>query len=248
MTFWQYIQCGWKGLTDLFYPHCCWYCGQKLDDYTAYLCPDCEAHLPRTEMAHMRDNKVELLFWDIQKFVRGGAFCFYGRDECFRSLIRRLKYSSSPEIGTYLGHLAAREFMEKGFFQDIDVIVPVPLHPKRERKRGYNQAEMIARGLSAVTGIPVDTMHLCRTKNNATQTRKQLQERADNTQGIFSLCHPENWRNKHILLVDDVITTGSTLRSCMKVLTPVRGTRISVFALGFSSSSPLSSQRNTLSE
>lgn len=240
----QYMACGWKGLSDLFYPHVCLRCGRKVEDESACLCPDCEAGLPRTEMARFRGNKVELLFWDIKKLVRGGAYCFYGRDKGFKHLIRRLKYSGCPEIGLYLGRLAAQEFRKEGFFDGMDMIVPVPLHAKRERARGYNQAEMIACGLSAITGIPVDTKHLYRKHNNQTQTRKNSEERSANTAGVFALREPEEWQGKHVLLVDDIITTGATLRACMEVITPVRNTQISVFALGFSSSSPLSLSRN----
>lgn len=232
MDFWHILRDGWKSVLDLFYPPLCMQCRERLEESELFLCADCLEHLPRTEMASNRGNRVEQLFWDIPKFNRGAAFCFYRRSEAFRRMIHRMKYGNKPLIGEYLGELAAREFLPAGFFQGIDLIVPVPLHPKRQRKRGYNQAWYIAMGISKATAIPVDVAHLQRVINNPTQTSKTVQERAGNTHGIFSVQTPADWRGKHILLVDDIITTGSTLRACMKVITPVQGTSVSVMSLG----------------
>lgn len=232
MNFWHILRDGWKSVLDLFYPPLCMQCHERLEEGELFLCANCLEHLPRTEMAANRGNRVEQLFWDIPKFNRGAAFCFYRRSETFRHMIHRLKYGNKPLIGEYLGELAAREFLPANFFQGIDLIVPVPLHPKRQRKRGYNQAEYIARGISRATAIPLDTTHLQRVVNNPTQTKKTGKERTGNTQGIFSVQTPANWRGKHILLVDDIITTGATLRACMKVITPVHGTAVSVMSLG----------------
>lgn len=232
MNFWHILRGGWNSILDLFYPPLCMQCHELLTDNQQFLCADCLQHLPRTEMAANRGNRVEQLFWDIPKFQRGAAFCFYHRNEEFRQLVLRIKYSNKPLLGEYLGHLAANEFLRTDFFKGIDLIVPVPLHPKRQRKRGYNQAEYIAKGISAATGIPLDSSHLLRMVNNPTQTKKNSRERAANTRGIFLVQMPSNWRGKHILLVDDIITTGSTLRACMKVITPIHGATISVMSLG----------------
>jgi ComF family protein len=117
--------------------------------------------------------------------------------------------------------------------EDIDLLVPIPLHPRRLRERGFNQAEWICKGLNDVLKIPIDTQHLVRLRNNPHQSRSQFDKREKNVQDLFAIRYPEEWKNKHILLVDDVITSGSTMMGCMKQTTPIRGCRISVFALGW---------------
>ncbi len=199
------------------------------------MCAECEALLPRTEHAQQRGNLVEAMLADIplaHSLVRGGAFGYYEYNTPYRAIIHTFKYRRYPQIGEYLGQLAAKEFAAHGFFEGIDIIVPVPLHKKRLAERGYNQAEIICNGISKVTNIPTDTTHLLRTVNNASQTKKTTQERQANTADIFMMQHPDDWRGKHILLVDDVITTGATLRSAMQAMKGIRGLRVSVFTLG----------------
>lgn len=210
-------------------------CGTLLQKTGDTLCTTCLNHLPRTETAQHRNNKVEQMLRDIPKLQRGAAFCFYRHNSSFRLLIHRLKYGNRPKAGIYLGRIAAQEFSQAHFFDGIDVIVPVPLHPKRQRRRGYNQAEMIAKGISETTHIPIDTTHLYRAVNNSSQTQKTRQERQHNTEDIFAVNMSAHWRGKHILLVDDIVTTGATLRSCIHAISRIRGTRISVMTLGIAS-------------
>ena len=132
-----------------------------------------------------------------------------------------------------LGRVAAMDYLDSELFDDVDVLVPVPLHPRRLRQRGFNQAEYICKGLHSITKIPIDTSHLVRTKNNPHQSRSNFDQRYENVRDLFAVRYPEEWKNKHILLVDDVITSGATLFECMKQMTPIRGCRISVFALGW---------------
>lgn len=223
---------GWNSLCNLFYPPLCMQCRCLLEKKEDLLCPDCIAALPRTKMAMCLGNKVEQKFWDERKFQRGGAFCYYQHDLPFRQLIHQLKYHHRPQLGIFLGEIAAQEWLSTGFFEGIDYLVPVPLHKRRQRKRGYNQAEMICIGLSHITHIPVDTTHLLRVVNNPTQTHKTATERQSNTDHIFTISNPENWKGKHLLLVDDVLTTGATLRACMQAIRPIRNTQYSVFTLG----------------
>jgi ComF family protein len=189
-------------------------------------------------------NGIDLLFLEqIQKesrtvrYERGAAFAYYnrGRGLCVRTLIERGKFGAhpNPQIFYYLGRLAAQEYIDSDLFDDIDCLVPVPLHPRRLRERGFNQAEYICKGLHEITGIPVDNEHVVRVKNNPHQSRSEANERANNVKDMFAIQYPEEWKGKHILLVDDVITTGSTLFECMKQLKSIRGCRVSVFALGW---------------
>lgn len=223
---------GWNSLADLFYPPVCIQCGNLLQPEEDTLCHTCLQHLPRTEQARYRGNRTEQLLWDIPKLERGAAFCFYRPHSDFRRLIHLMKYSNRPKTGFYLGKTAAQEFAEARFFEGIDLIVPVPLHKQRQRQRGYNQAEWIARGIAEATRIPMDNTHLKRKVNNPSQTHKSKEERQHNTDEIFTVDMPANWRGKHILLVDDIVTTGATLRACIHAISPIRGTRISIMTLG----------------
>jgi len=146
-------------------------------------------------------------------------------------LVHKFKYMHQPEIAYYLARKAAQEGMSSGFFDDMDVIIPVPLHKRRLRLRGYNQAEYIAQALSDVTKLPLHTGYLVRKRDNPQQATKIGAERVDNVRDLFKVLYPEELFRKHILLVDDVVTTGSTVRACMDALKACYGCRISVFSL-----------------
>lgn len=220
-----------KGILDLLFPRCCPLCGCVLED-SQEICPDCLADLPRTEQSSIRNNITEDLFVGDEMFVRGGCFLFFDKDAPVQKLMHLLKYKDSPRLGYSLAREAAFDFINSDLFENIDVIIPVPLHPRRLRERGYNQSEWIAKGLSEVTNIPMDTTHLTRRHNNPKQALMRGNEREANVKDIFEVNHPEELYRKNILLVDDIITTGSTIRSCMETMHAFRGAKISVFALG----------------
>ena len=142
-----------------------------------------------------------------------------------------MKFADQPMIGYQLGKLAAIEFQYADFFDEIDVIVPMPLHPRRLRERGYNQSEYIAKGISEITGIPIDTTHVTRVRNTPQQAMQSGDDRKQNVADAFAVNHPEQMYRKHILIVDDLITTGETMRECMKAMKRFRGAKFSVFAL-----------------
>mgnify|MGYP002853198146 CR=1 FL=1 len=225
------LQGGWKGLRDLFYPPCCMSCGNALVDNETVVCQECLDKMPYTYSIGNRQNQVENLFWDIKKLQKAGAYCYYKHETPIVTLIHKLKYYQKPKIGEFLGELAGRDIMLTNFAEDVDFLVPVPLHPKREKKRGYNQSELICNGISKVTGIPVDITHLKRKRNTSSQTLQSMEERYVNLNDAFSVDMPWSWRGKHILLVDDVITTGTTIRECIRQITPIHKTKVSVFSL-----------------
>lgn len=194
-------------------------------------CDDCLRHLPRTEQYLLRQNSTEFAFDKMPHFERGAAFVFYEKNHPIRRVMHLMKYGDQPSIAYHLALEAAREYINSDFFDGIEVIVPIPLHKKRIRSRGYNQSEYIARAISHVTGIPVDTSHVERVKNTHQQALQNKEGRQTNVKNAFMVNHPEQMYHKHILLVDDLITTGETIKACMQAMRLFRGARFSVFAL-----------------
>lgn len=216
---------------SLFFPRCCIICSNPLAPGEACLCAHCNMNLPRTKLYAYNDNPVEKLFWGKIPLERATSFLYYRKGSDLRYLLYRLKYHGQKEIGEVMGRYMATEMLSSGFFSDIDVITPIPLHPKKQRLRGYNQSEWIARGISAVTGLPLDIHSVIRCKNTTTQTRKTTFERWENVDGTFTVRFPERVAGKHLLIVDDVLTTGATIVACASALAEVEGVRISVLTL-----------------
>ncbi len=225
-----------QGLLDLLFPAVCPHCRQVVTTFEEPICEDCLASLPRTDHAYKRQNEVEELFlkynerYKQPKFILGGAFCYYGKNN-FRDLVHSAKFFHRPQINSQLAAMLAQEYAPYGFFDDIDMIFPIPLHPKRLKERGYNQTLYIAEGIHQVTQIPIATQYLYRTINNPKQSQQNYEERGKNVEGIFAVHFPEQLKNKHILLLDDVITSGSTIDSALQVLFPIRDCKVSVLAL-----------------
>jgi possible amidophosphoribosyl-transferase len=189
-------------------------------------------NLPRTGFHLRKDNPVECLFWGrIPVLERASSFLFYRKGSDFRRILHLLKYSGYKELGEVMGRYMAAELVSCGFFDHVDVIVPVPLHKEKQKLRGYNQSEWIARGIASVTGIPLNAKSVIREKNTETQTRKSTFERSENVEGIFNLCDVVCFQGKHVLIIDDVLTTGSTTVACASTLFEVEGVRISVLTL-----------------
>ncbi len=198
------------------------------------ICTECYVLIPRTNYHLEDDNPVARLFWGRCRVEKAAAFSFYNRDSRIRRLIHNLKYKGIQEIGVELGKIYGHVLMNSGFIRDIDLVIPVPLHPSKERTRGFNQSLLISRGISEVTGLPVDAGTLRRISSTSTQTKKSRYDRWKNVEGTFIIEDNFSVKGKHILLVDDVITTGSTMESCVNELLKSEGVRVSVAALAVS--------------
>lgn len=232
-----------KDITEFLFPRECALCGKRLTGGERSICTNCLLVLPRTDYHTVEHSPLEKYFWTQFPIERAVSF-FHHDGKGARQLIHLAKYKGRPNIGYDLAKIYAEELADTGFFSDIDCIVPVPLHWKRQLKRRYNQCEYIARGISAVTRLPLYNNVVKRTTNNASQTTVNHTERKDNVEGIFNLKRPELIEGKHVLLVDDVTTTGATIISCAKELAKANGVKISVLTLALASRSPLPLPKN----
>ena len=221
-----------KGATEMVFPAVCEVCGQPLIDGEEFLCLNCRHKIPRVN-AHV-DETSEIHRRLAQPGIpieRTASFFYYFRNNPYARLIQEAKYNDRPNINAFLGRMFATELSRAGFFDGIEALQPVPLHWWKKFRRGYNQAEIICRGISEISQIPIaDNLKAAR---HSTQTRKNALQRQANVAGTMSIVRPEEISGKHILLVDDVITTGATLlATAQTILREAPGTRISVLSLG----------------
>lgn len=221
---------------QLFFPRQCAVCGAPLQEGEEGICIKCNMDMPRTNYHTHKDNPVERLFWGKMPLERATSYFFYHKGSDFRRILHQLKYGGRKDLGVMMGRFMAAELASTDFFHDIDVIIPVPLHPRKQKMRGYNQSECIAHGVSDVTGISVDTTSVVRNKHVDTQTRKSAYQRWENVDGIFSLKNPKSFKGKHILIIDDVLTTGATTTACADAFVTAEEVRISILTLAVSGS------------
>lgn len=217
---------------NLFFPDLCVVCNQRLMEGEQHVCTDCLLLLPKTNFHLHPDNRLEQFFAGRIPFKRIAAYAYFVKGGSIQRIIHELKYNHNPKIGNFVGRLCAENIKGSDFVSDIDMLVPVPLHPKRQKERGYNQSLEICKGIAEVTGVPIDSNTLIRKINNTSQTKNSRFDRWENVADIFTLSNLETFKNKHILLVDDVITTGSTIESCAKEILKSEGSSISIFAVG----------------
>lgn len=223
----------YSDLINLFFPRVCISCGEVLNRHDEYICLKCLVHLPRTNFHAERGNKVEQVFWGRVPIEKATSYFYFNKGSNYQRLLHELKYRGNYELGVYLAKNYAEEIIRSGFFKSIDYIVPVPLHPKKLKKRGYNQSLSIAEGLHVATNIPILHSNLIRTAYNATQTHKGRYDRWENVNEIFDVLNPEHFIGRHILLVDDVVTTGATLEACaLKILASVNS-KVSILTLAY---------------
>ena len=188
--------------------------------------------LPETGFCNSSENPVEKLFWGRIKVENASAFLFYDKQSKYGHLLHEFKYKGYQEIGLFLGELFGSRLINTSY-NDIDLIVPIPLHFSKLRSRGFNQSEIFGAGISKALSKPFMGNVLRRNIFTSTQTRKGRYDRWKNVEGIFSVINPELIRNKHILLIDDVVTTGATLEAAGTEILKIEGTKLSIAALAY---------------
>lgn len=229
----SYLYDLWDDFISLLLPRLCYGCGNQLLRNEDLICTECLVVIPRTGYHQQAENPVAQLFWGRCRIEKAAAFSYYNRGSRIRTLIHNLKYKGIKEIGAELGRIYGASLQSSHFIDGMDMIIPVPLHPARQRKRGFNQSELIAHGIAGITGLPVETGALTRAEKSQTQTKRSRYERWTNVEGIFVVNDPDKIKGRHILLVDDVITTGSTVESCTNELLKTEGVKVSVVALAY---------------
>jgi ComF family protein len=217
----------------LFFPRICGGCGEALAKGEANLCLNCRLELPLTKFELFRNNPVDRLFYGRVPLDFATSFLFFSKGEKVQNILHHIKYNNKQELAVFMGNLFAERVAASEFLKDIGAILPVPLHAKKLALRGYNQSELFAKGLADKLELPLLPGTLKRMVNTPTQTKKSRIERWENVEDVFEVKAPDKIRHKHILLVDDVLTTGSTLEACAQALLAAIDCRVSVATLAY---------------
>jgi ComF family protein len=227
MKWWTNLK---NSILHLAFPHICAGCGSDQLSDSNLLCMRCMHELPDTHFEMHASNPVEKKFWGRLPLTSATAQYYFTRESLIQTLIHQLKYGGNKDLGLQLGRLMGKALFQSGRFR-VDAIIPLPLFPARERKRGYNQSELLCRGISEQLNVPILPAAVRRHQKTETQTRKGRVERWTNMEGKFILNDPTALEGRHVLLVDDVITTGATIESCGSELVKIQGLSLSVACL-----------------
>ncbi len=222
-----------EGFSQIIFPHTCLGCSSDVLLKDELLCTQCKTELPYTNFFEISPNPIEKIFYGRLKIEHAAANFFFTKESLLQHLIFQLKYKGNKEAGYYLGQLLGIELKKSVHFQNIDAIIPLPLNEKKQFKRGYNQAAVICEGIGEVWQKPILQNIIERIVFTETQTHENRIQRWQNMVGVFKVIQPELVENKHILLVDDVITTGATLESCGTEILQIRNTKLSIVTVAY---------------
>ncbi len=216
---------------QLVFPHVCSGCGSDHLDESSPLCIRCMASLPDTHFHFHANNPVEKIFWGRAPIVAATAQYYFTKESLIQYLMHDFKYRGRKQLGLQLGRLMGTALSNTNRFNSIEALIPLPLFPKKERRRGFNQASILCEGMADILDIPVLSSAVMRIEHTETQTHKGRIERWRNMEGKFAVKNFNSVAGKHVLLVDDVITTGATLEACANALIEVENVRVSVATL-----------------
>lgn len=220
-----------ESILHVVFPHVCDGCGSDLVNIESCLCIRCVASLPETNFEQHAGNPVEKLFWGRMPVVNAAAHFYFTKESLMQHLMHQFKYKRNKELGLQLGRMLGNDLISSARFKNIDALVPLPLFPSKEKKRGYNQATVLCDGMAEILNLPVLTNVITRPQHTETQTKKGRIERWKNIEGKFLLKDPQAIQNKHLLLVDDVVTTGATLEACGNELLTAGNVKLSLATL-----------------
>lgn len=220
-------------LLDLLLPRICCCCSRALHRWEDEICNYCLMEIPATNFEDDPENLVAQVFWGRVYLEQAVSWFYFHKDSRYQRAIHQLKYQNRPTIGMAMGREFGYQLSRSEQFILPGLLIPVPLHPKKKKKRGYNQSEKIALGMSEALGIPVHSNILEKKENTSSQTNKSRIDRFLNVVDSFSIEKPEVLENQHIFLIDDVLTTGATLEACAEKLLQIPGVRVSVGTLAW---------------
>jgi ComF family protein len=218
---------------SLLFPELCAACGESLVANEHLICMDCRYNLPFTNFHLQPENIVARQFWGKINLQGAYALYYFTKGGKIQNLMHQFKYKGVRQIGNLVGNIAGEQLIKNDVFKTVDLIIPVPLHKKRMRQRGYNQSACFAEGLAQKLNAKVEDNNLVRITATETQTHKSRFARFENMQEVFTVKNPERLVNKHVLLVDDIVTTGSTLEACGTELLKIEGLKLSVATIAY---------------
>ena len=217
-----------QSIRDVIFPHLCLSCGKDTIPSDEILCLSCTYNLPKSKQHFYKENRFTDRFWGRIEIQAAGAYVYYKKEGSTQKLLYKLKYQGYWQIGHELGVRYGRLLKVAPLFAGIDYIIPIPLHPSKLAKRGFNQSEVFAKGLSVEMEIPMNATSLIRAKETPTQTTKTRMERFNNVADAFKILNPKSLQGKHILLVDDVLTTGATMEAAGRMILDIPNTKLSM--------------------
>ncbi len=222
-----------KDFISLFYPEVCIICGEGLAEKEEFICTTCFYKIPKTDYHNNPNNALYKVFYGRAEIKAAASYCYFSKGSMVQDLVHAVKYNDKKELGVCLGKWYGAELKGVAPFSELDCIIPVPLHPKKLQRRGYNQSECFADGLSQVLKVPVLPSALIRLKDTETQTNKSRFSRWENVKDVFEAGNKEQLLNKHVLIVDDIITTGATMEACIHAINAAGVASVSVASIGY---------------
>ncbi|MEJ8842159.1 phosphoribosyltransferase family protein [Lacibacter sp. H375] len=219
----------------LLYPHNCAGCGSDLLENDQSICIHCYTNLPETNYAALPGNPIEKIFYGRLDVEQATAGYYFSKNSVLQRLIHQLKYNGNIDVGHQLGQWLGLQLQKSNRFNTVDAMIPLPLYPSKEKKRGYNQATILCNGIAEILNVPVLNNVVLRKRYTDTQTKKGRTERLLNVDGSFEVSDATALQQKHVLLVDDVVTTGATLEACGLVIKETDNVKLSIATLGWSS-------------
>lgn len=222
-----------KHLWELFFPKTCCGCQIPLLNQENILCTTCRHNLPLTLAYKNPDNEMAQKFKGIVPIEFTASLFYFVKNHFSQEIIHQLKYKGNEPVGTMLGYWFAEDLKEVSILQSVDYIIPIPLHPKRLKKRGYNQVETFGKALSEVLQIPYSNKLLIKKKSTETQSKKNKLERQSETSDWFALTDTSEFTGKHFLLIDDVLTTGFTLETASRTLLQIPNSKVSIVTMAY---------------
>jgi len=220
-----------ESLLHVVFPHVCDGCGSDLLNIESRLCIRCLSSLPETNFEIHRNNPVEKDFWGRLPIINASAHLYFTKESLVQHLMHQLKYKGNKDLGLQLGRLMGNALKNAHRFNKIEALIPLPLFPSKEKKRGYNQATVLCEGIAEILSLPILNKVITRPQHTETQTKKGRIERWKNIEGKFQLINSLAIQNKHLLLVDDVVTTGATLEACGNELLTAENVKLSIATL-----------------